>query len=229
MIAPASTYHCSSCGRPLFHSSDLIGETTWWEHEGYRAACFQVRELLEPQTLRHLAVWNHEGWYCCRLAAMRFVKDEFGTGQNFLVYQEAVVEVPQGAPVPTRHAPHAQLKLSTQDFDAVLSAPRTRLALVKFGAIWCPPCRFMDDVIEKVAARGTVSDTDFFEVDVDEEPTLWSRFPVRSIPFWSAYVGGKQVPFPDGKAHLTGVLNAAQLKNLSAQLLKVARGSEAVW
>lgn len=109
-----SVFHRAACGRALFRAEDVLREAAWWEHEGSRAECVRVERLVGPDDLRRLSVWNRDGWYCCRLAAMRFKTDAFGVGTDFLVYKDTVV---------------------------------------KFGRIWCPPCRFMDDVLAKPHAR----------------------------------------------------------------------------
>lgn len=74
-------------------------------------------------------------------------------------------------------------------FDADLaSAP---LVLVKFGAVWCPPCRALEPVVEKLAQER--SDVLVLSVDVDHAQGVSQRFGIRSVPSLIAFRGGKPI------------------------------------
>jgi thioredoxin 1 len=91
-------------------------------------------------------------------------------------------------------------------FDADLaSAP---LVLVKFGAAWCPPCRLLDPVVEKLAAER--SDLLVLSVDVDTAQGVSQRFGIRSVPSVIAFRGGKPV------GQLVGFVPRAALDTLLA-------------
>ena len=54
------------------------------------------------------------------------------------------------------------------------------LALVDFWAVWCGPCRFVAPIIEELANEH--ENVKFAKMDVDQNPSVPSRFAVRSIP-----------------------------------------------
>ena len=56
-----------------------------------------------------------------------------------------------------------------------------RPMIVDFSATWCPPCRQLKPIFEKLAEdfRGRI---DFVTIDVDENPTLAQAYGVQSIP-----------------------------------------------
>lgn len=61
---------------------------------------------------------------------------------------------------------------------------------VDFWAEWCGPCKVMDPVVEKLAAR--YSDRMLFgKVNVDEEMSLSSRYQVFSIPTFMVFKDGQ--------------------------------------
>ena len=56
-----------------------------------------------------------------------------------------------------------------------------RPMIVDFSATWCPPCRQLKPIFEKLAEefRGRI---DFVTVDVDENPSLAMEYGANSIP-----------------------------------------------
>jgi len=190
-----STFHCTSCGRAIFRSEDILQRVTLSQFDGHRAECYTLRAAINEGSLRRYDVSLHEGWYCCRFIMMRMVEDKFGTGDDLLVYSDAVVEVADGQSPPARASHRSALKLGKRDHDAVIAAhaDQDTLLVVKHGAIWCPPCRHMDVIISRVMERNALPGVRFFEMDVDEEPELAARFHNRAIPFFVFYYGGKQV------------------------------------
>lgn len=190
-----STFHCTSCGRAIFRSEDILQRVTLSNFNGHRAECYAIRGAIDVDSLRRYDVSLHEGWYCCRFIMMRMVEDKFGTGDDLLVYSDSVVEVADGQTPPALASRRSAVKLGRRDHDAVISAAENqdKLLVVKHGAIWCPPCRHMDAIISRVIERNVLPDVRFFELDIDEEPEVAARFHSRAIPFFVFYYAGAQV------------------------------------
>lgn len=53
--------------------------------------------------------------------------------------------------------------------------------MMKFGAVWCGPCRMLEPVIKKMEAEDT-NPCVIGSVDVDENSVLSTTFGIRSIP-----------------------------------------------
>ncbi|MFN7132674.1 MAG: thioredoxin family protein, partial [Myxococcales bacterium] len=193
-VAPAlQTFHCKSCGRAIFHSAQIAREVNLWDLGDYQAWAYQLTDDVDVSGLRRYDVSLHEGWYCCRFIAMRMTVDKFGTGRSLLVYRDSV-EARSEAPATTPAPQKAQLRLTEVDFDRVVGdAGDDRLKVVKVGAIWCPPCRLMDAVIERIAAAPDRPEVDFFEIDADASPELAARFAATSIPYLRFFYRGEPV------------------------------------
>lgn len=53
--------------------------------------------------------------------------------------------------------------------------------LVKFGAVWCGPCKSMKPILEDIAVSWE-GDIDLWEIDCDDDPDTANEWKVRSIP-----------------------------------------------
>jgi len=53
--------------------------------------------------------------------------------------------------------------------------------LVDFGAPWCPPCKALKPVVERVAAE-TVGRIKVVTVDTDASPRISQRYGIRGVP-----------------------------------------------
>ena len=72
-------------------------------------------------------------------------------------------------------------------FDADISS--SPLVLVKFTGQWCPPCRALEPVLEKLSEERR--DVLVLSVDVDENQQTSQRFGVRSVPTLIAFKKGR--------------------------------------
>ena len=92
------------------------------------------------------------------------------------------------------------------------------IALVDFGADWCPPCRLMapilDELASEYAGRATVA-----TVDVDADVQTASRYHVRSLPTFLFFRDGQVVD------RIVGAVPRTRLsERLEALLLDRATG-----
>ena len=53
--------------------------------------------------------------------------------------------------------------------------------LVKFGAVWCGPCKTIKPLLEELALSWE-GDVDLWDIDCDEDPETAVEWRVRSIP-----------------------------------------------
>jgi thioredoxin 1 len=80
------------------------------------------------------------------------------------------------------------VKLTEENFDELSSGIKP--LFVDFWATWCGPCRVMDPVVERLAAK--YSDRVVFgKVNVDEEINISSRYEVFSIPTFMVFREGQ--------------------------------------
>ena len=82
----------------------------------------------------------------------------------------------------------ATVKVTEENFEKLSSGGKP--LFVDFWATWCGPCRVMDPIVERLAAK--YSDKAVFgKVNVDEEMNLSSRYQVFSIPTFMVFKSGE--------------------------------------
>lgn len=59
-----------------------------------------------------------------------------------------------------------------------MSATKTKV--IKFSAAWCSPCRQVSKILLKLKTE--FPDTEFSEVDVDENPLVAKEYKIKSLP-----------------------------------------------
>jgi thioredoxin 1 len=82
------------------------------------------------------------------------------------------------------------LELTEANFDELVNGSKP--TFVDFWAVWCGPCRTMEPVVERLAAKldGSVN---FAKLNVDEHPGIATRYEVQSIPTFMIFKSGKPV------------------------------------
>lgn len=82
------------------------------------------------------------------------------------------------------------ITITAENFEKeVLQSKET--VLVDFWAGWCGPCRMLSPIIDEVASAHP--DVKIGKVNVDEQPTLASRFDIMSIPTLLVFKDGQAV------------------------------------
>ena len=73
-----------------------------------------------------------------------------------------------------------------------------QLVLVDFWAEWCGPCKALAPTIDELADEFT-GKAKIYKMNVDENPTIPTRFNVRGIPTVMLFKGGQVVDMLTGK------------------------------
>ena len=64
--------------------------------------------------------------------------------------------------------------------------------LVDFSAEWCPPCKMLGPVVERLSLE-FADQLEVFGVDVDENPGLSQKFNISGVPTMIFFRDGKEV------------------------------------
>ena len=97
-----------------------------------------------------------------------------------------------------------------ESFDEIMKNRNGKCLLVKFGAVWCGPCKTMQPALEALAEEW-VNYIDFYSLDVDSDPNIATRYSIRSIP--------TLIFFDDEGGILGRSQGAASKKQLSSWLM----------
>lgn len=98
-------------------------------------------------------------------------------------------------------------KISEKDFAEV---KEQKVALIDFSATWCGPCKMIAPVLEEVSEQ--MSDkVAFYNVDVDENPSLAQKYGIVSIPALVILKDGEKADMQVGfvpKDNIVAFINA---------------------
>lgn len=190
-------FYCSSCGQRLFGSEDIVEKKHLLRIPGYTLDCYVLRDDADLSALKHRdEEFLNEVWSCCRISLMRLVRG--GEAGHIIAYTDNLAEAARGETPPAPVQEYKSRELTEKDFDQVIAygaLPENadKLYIVKFTALWCPPCRAMDYVFRSIKAAGDLKNVEFFEVDSDNEQDLTDRFLAPSVPYIVFFKGGKRL------------------------------------
>ncbi|KAF2638738.1 thioredoxin-domain-containing protein [Massarina eburnea CBS 473.64] len=81
---------------------------------------------------------------------------------------------------------------SVEELDATLASHE--YTIIDFWATWCPPCKAIAPVYEKLASENTSADTlAFAKVDVDAQKQLAQRYNISAMPTFLLVQKGGEV------------------------------------
>jgi len=81
-------------------------------------------------------------------------------------------------------------EVTASEFNELLS--HKGIVLADFSATWCPPCRAMAPIVDRLAARFS-GRAGVVKVDVDQAGELASTYGVRGIPTFLLFADGQVV------------------------------------
>jgi thioredoxin 1 len=112
---------------------------------------------------------------------------------------------------------HANLfAVGDEDFESKVLKSDTPV-IVDFTAVWCPPCRAIAPVYDKLSREYT-GKLIFVKMDIDEHPVIPSRLGIQGFPTFVMFKSGKVIgrmigPHP---ARLKGAIDRILAENGAA-------------
>ena len=118
--------------------------------------------------------------------------------------------------------PHSPIfDVSEADFaEKVLETSRRYPVLVDFWADWCPPCRVLTPVLERVT-RGLHGAVRLAKVEVDENMHLAGRYKLRGFPTVILFRNGEEA------GRFSGARSEQQVRAFIAEHVPAAPAQEA--
>ncbi len=98
----------------------------------------------------------------------------------------------------------------------VIEASRDKPVLVDFWAEWCPPCRALTPVLERVVRQR--HDLRLAKIDADENMKLAGRYKLRGFPTVILFRNGEEV------ARFSGARTAQQVQEFLSQHMNAEFG-----
>lgn len=104
---------------------------------------------------------------------------------------------------------------NVEQLNKIFEISNERLLILEFYADWCPPCKELAPILEKIAKEKSET-VSIFKIDTDRHPELMNSFRVTGIPH-VAFVKNKENVFS-----LTGLYPKAMYLKVIEQYTKPA-------
>lgn len=107
-----------------------------------------------------------------------------------------------------------------------------QIAIVKFGAEWCGPCKSLDPHFDKMAGYFQVSGLSFARIDVDRLNGIAREYGVSGIPDTFIFIGGKVYTHVvgNGPASIANAINSVCQQTISVEeAQKETRLEDELW
>ena len=106
--------------------------------------------------------------------------------------------------------PQIIFDVSENDFEQrVIDTSANKPVLVDFWAEWCPPCRALTPVLEKIAQQQN-GDILLAKVEVDDNMHLAGRYGLRGFPTVIVFINGEE------QARFSGFKPESEVMNILA-------------
>ena len=91
----------------------------------------------------------------------------------------------------------SEKQMTAEVFNTAINA--SKIVLVDFGAVWCPPCKKMEPVLNSLQS-GNAGKFTLVKVDGGKDLDLLKQYEVTALPVFIIFKDGKQVWRKDGIA-----------------------------
>ena len=84
------------------------------------------------------------------------------------------------------------IKISDNEFDSTVITTLAKTSLVFFSVSWSGPSRMMRPILEETVEKYQ-SKMSFYELDIDENPSMTMKYYVRSVPTLIVFRNGQAI------------------------------------